>query len=62
MGKSDTQAQTVAQLTLNLVLPGATLRAIAAARVGQDEDVAGLRVAPAAFPQPPLAETGDSEG
>jgi hypothetical protein len=60
--KSNAQAQAIAQLTLNLLLPGATLRAIATAGVGEDEDVAGLRVAPAAFLQPPFAETGDGEG
>jgi hypothetical protein len=47
---------------LNLLLPGATLCAIAAASVGQDEEVAGLRVALAALLQPPFAETGDGEG
>ena len=47
--KSDAQAQAIAQLTLNLSLPGATLSPIAATGIGQDEDVAGLRVALAAF-------------
>ena len=39
MGKSDAQAQAIAQLTLNFLLPGAALCAIAAASVGQDEVV-----------------------
>src|ERR1035437_11069668 len=60
--KGDAQAQAIAQLTLNLLLPGTTLCAIAAAGVGQDEDVAGLGVALAAFLQPPFAEAGDGEG
>ena len=39
----------MAQLTLKLLLPGAALRPIAAAGIGQNEDVAGLGVALAAF-------------
>jgi hypothetical protein len=38
----DDEPETIAQLPLNLLLPGATLRAITAARIGQDEDVAGV--------------------
>jgi hypothetical protein len=49
-------------LALNLLLPGAALRPIAAARIGQDEDVTGMRVALAPFGLPPFAETGDGEG
>lgn len=55
--KSDTQAQTIAQLTLNLLLPGATPCAITAASVGEDKDMPGLRIAPAAFLEPPFPET-----
>ena len=36
------------------LLPGATLRPVAATRIGQDEEVAGLRVALASFGLPPL--------
>src|SRR5260370_7482097 len=32
----DDEPETIAQLPLNLLLPGATLRAITAARIGQD--------------------------
>jgi hypothetical protein len=41
----DAESQAVAQLPLDLLLPGATLRPIAAARIGQDQDVAGLWIA-----------------
>ncbi len=49
MRDGDAESQAVAQLPLNLLLPGAALRPIAAARIGQDEDVAGMRVALVSF-------------
>src|SRR5260370_7960539 len=58
----DDEPETIAQLPLNLLLPGATLRAITAARIGQDEDVAGLGIALVPFLLPPLAKTGNGEG
>ena len=58
----DAESQAIAQLALDLLLPGAALRPIAATRIGQDEDVAGMRVALAPFALPPFAETGDGEG
>ena len=58
----DAESQAIAQLPLNLVLPGATSGPIAAAGIGQHKDVAGLRVAFVSFHLPPLAEAGDGEG
>jgi hypothetical protein len=58
----DRETQTIAELPLNLLLPGAAPRPIAAARIGQDEDMAGLRIALVPLGLPPCAETGDCEG
>ena len=61
MRNDDAQSQAIAELPLNLLLPGAALRPIAAAGIGQDEDVAGLRIALVSVCLPPLAKAGDGE-
>src|SRR5260370_35981186 len=58
----DDESEAVAQLPLNLLLPGTTLGAITAAGIGQDEDVAGLGITLLSLRLPPLAQTGDGEG
>ena len=58
----DDESEAIAQLPLNLLLPGTTLRAITATGISQDEDVAGLGIAFVSFRLPPLAKTGDGEG
>ena len=58
----DDESEAIAQLALNFLLPGTTLRAITTARIGQDEDVDGFGVALVSFGLPPLAETEDGEG
>src|SRR6266849_6178193 len=58
----DAQSQAIAQLPLKLSLPGTALCPIAAAGIGQDEDVAGLRIALVSFYLPPPAKARDGEG
>src|SRR6266849_2635155 len=58
----DSQSQAIAELPLNLLLPGAALCPVAAAGIGQDEEVAGLRITLVSFYLPPPAEAGDGEG
>ena len=58
----DAQSQAIAQLPLNFLLLGAALCPMATASVGQDEDVAGLRIALVSFDLPPLAKAGDGPG
>ena len=43
VSNGDGQSEVIAKLPLNLLLSGAALSPIAAAGIGQDEDVAGLR-------------------
>ena len=49
-------------MPLKFLLPGAALCPIAAAGIGQDEDVAGLRIALVSLYLPPPAKAGDGEG
>jgi hypothetical protein len=58
----DAQSQAIAQLPLKFLPPGAALCPIAAAGIGQDEDVVGLRIAPMSFYLAPSAKAGDGEG
>src|ERR1039457_117280 len=62
MRNGDAEPQAIAQLPLNLLLPGTALCPIATAGIGQDEDVAGLGVALVSFYLPPPAKAGDGEG
>ena len=58
----DPQPQAIAQLPLKFLLPGAAPGPIAAAGIGQNEDVARLWIALVSFHLPPLAEAGGGEG
>jgi hypothetical protein len=55
------QAEPVTQLALQLLFPQARVTAIAAACIGQDQQLPGLRIGPASLLPPPLDKSGDSK-
>ena len=57
----DPQSET-AEMPLNLLLPDTPPRSVAAARVSQDENAAGLGKSFPAIDLPPFAEAGNREG
>jgi len=57
----DGESQSITEVLLELVLPSATRGGIAAAGVGQDQQVLGVWVAPSSFLTPPTADGSDGE-
>ena len=62
VGDGDSEPQPIAEALLKLVLPSAPRGGIAAAGVGQDQQVLGVWVAQASFLAPPATNGSDGEG
>lgn len=59
----DSQVKGVAELSLDLGLPGKDAARVAPTRISQDEELAGIRVAKDAFAGPPASDgTGCEAG
>jgi hypothetical protein len=62
VGYGDSESQSITELMLELVLSSATRGGIAAAGVGQDQQVSGAWVAQASFTTPPAGDGSDGKG
>jgi hypothetical protein len=62
VGHGDGETQAITEVLLEVVFPGASRGGIAAAGVGQDQQVSGVWVAQASFPTPPPGDGRDGEG
>jgi len=62
VGHGDGESQLVTEKPLELVLPGAPRGGVAAAGIGQDQQVLGVGVAPVSFPTPPAGDGSDGKG
>ena len=62
VGHGDGESQSITQVPLELLLPSPTRSGIAAAGVGQDQQVLGVGVAQASFLTPPAGDGSDGKG